>query len=1028
MPGREREIWFDKLGIAGIRRDILQEKSDETVLFECHNLDPSLVQGSIRKVPGQPASILSHWASSSGYYPGILNVGLWSMGDTDYVLGVGHVSPSVVPGMQMYFEEATTGGHTVTPVAMFDCPNWKLLSPPTFFMDRMFTPRGDTVPPVITEHVEVSVPADADLDHDGVVHREAKTGFPFCGFIIDNGTSYEWHPPFVSYSGTQSAHVTYMAATGWGLVGTAYNATDGNVAGPNSVSPADGFIEFDILPVDGLGAYDPDMPWLYGYAHYGDDYAVGWGVKYSGSNESRLYLRKVAVGYVYVYSDGTTSEMMVMKYDNDALGTDWALGGTAKTRVPVNMCVNSAAAGPATIDTNYCAIAWKFFCRLPKATLLDHAVVGVRVFYSHWSTQEGDVFPYDWALGYKGWDTDYDIFGGMREVMYLDDEDAKFGYCRVESATVTVVSEGVVSTEMVNFSSVLCPCEASVAQITEVNTGSRNIVVNKPMTLGRLWSEIKGDAYTDTGVLVDVGADTSGVTVKLIENGKLIRSYNYDLANNEEVDPEANYLTEVMPQTAVLSHGCVAQAGRLFHWGVKLTSERETNWTTIYPTHIDQDSISWPTIIRPDLAVPIRLGEIRAAVSVGRDIVVGTTRGIAIMSFGGGQVVEWSRRVLDGDIGVGCPGAIRDIGDMCIIVGMNGHIYLYRDGSQGLDDLSAPLFTPDTSDIILPVWARTDDMDYPNDHVFNNVAIAYSAKEHRAVISYHFDWFNVKTVCYDFKTGTLFTMSRSFIGASAVAGDTPYVTTGNAVVGLWDYTVSYLEASPSTAPSSVVALYGNITDEVAPVVESITQHYIEDRDILNLASAPWADKGYIRVGWSAERIREALGGLPPGGSLFYHSNGWKNIDTYDPDVGSAGYIGRMTVSEDLYDTGGKFSVLPDLWWAVKYVPLGSVNGSIAWKLSFEKFITSPGRQHLLSMFMLKADIGDTFTVKFYPDGSSTAHTTLTIAGVVKQKFCRIRVPARHSVRIVMESSAPVAASAFELRRVGLVVREGGRLG
>lgn len=1023
MPGREREIWMDRIGMGGIRRDVLGEKSDETILFDCLNLDVTQESGAIRKTPGAGSGVLSAQGTlSSGFYPPILTFNLWKYEDTRYAVGVGFFSAD-----ELYYYRESLGGSTNyidDPQGFFTCGEPGLLGTPAYYMNRTFTPRGEAYPGVITEGVNITVPGDSDLDNDGPVEREAKTGFPFIGFITDNGVSKFYHPPFSSSTSNISGHTTATngRVTGWGGVGSAYNATEHEDAGVDG-----GLLEFSLFTSVG------QKEWQYGYANYGDDYAVGWGVKYAGNNTSRLYLRQAAVGYVYVYADGTTSEMMVLKWDNDLDSSNPHTGGAGKTKVPVNICGDSSSANTdLSHNTNFCVIAWKFRVRLPKFLLQEHSVVGVRVFYSHRSTLEGDTFPYNWANGYKGWETDQDIFGNMREVMYLDEQDAEAGYCRVEeSANQSVVEEDTLDTTYFNY--VLCPCELSVAATDEVLGGQRDIVIKDRMTLGRKWKEIRGEDHRETGVLVTVGAfagTTSGqrILVQGFDNGRQKRNYSTYLISTDEIDENAHQVSEYRPNTTPLSYGCVGHVGRLWHWGVKLPTRSDVDWTMLYPTSIDQDSISWPTVLRLDLGVPIRMGLIRQVVANGRDLLVGTTAGIAKMSFGGGSYSEWSRQVLDPDVSIETPHAMRTVNDSTYIVGSNGHVYHYRTGMSGLEDVTRQLFTQDPDDQILPTYANSDES-YPTDFVYNKVAIAYIMRERRIQVCYSYNWTQVQTLIINIDTGEVVRGNRFFVSGANPAGSEAMVSTGMSVRPLVDYSANYRQ--PQNPPNSAdyLALDGLITDGTS---ETIAEFDVEDEDLYNLngGSVAWAGKSKIMVYWTLERIREAVAGMPPGGVLGYKSYGWQLVDTYDADVGSSGTHGNMDSGTDaLYEAGGKFSVDPDGWRVYKIGTVEGVTSSYLWKLVFDKFVSSPSRRTLITLFRMKGEVSDSFTVKFFPDGASTAHTTLTITGGFDEYMQRrVRVPVKHRVRVEIEATANDYDEPFEIRRIGMDVREGGRLG
>lgn len=1038
MPGREREIWFDKLGIAGIRRDILQEKSDETVLFECHNLDPFSVQGSILKIPGRGDSVMAAiaYTSSSTFAPAIRTVSLVNMAGDNYVVGVG-AQGGEPTRLCMYMEELPAGGVS-NPVCLFECAHPEYLSPPVGYAGGVVTPRGEDALPVITSYIDIEVDdttLDDELDFAGPVHRDGKTGFPFAGFVHHNGVNNNanWFPPFATQMDAaadrfdnvvviETVNRTQPGATGFGCVGT---ATYGPLT--DDILASDALVEFPNYP-------GSDGVWQYGYSQAGDTGAFGWGYKHgSGSSAYRWILRWAALGYVYVYADGTTSEMFVMRWQNKFTDySDPSLGGPANNGAPIS--INQVVAGAGTPfggNVNLCVIAWKVRCRVPATLLSDHNVVGVRVFYSHRSHKQGAYTTYD--DGYNGWTNDQDIFSNMREVMYVDEDDAKVGYCRVESAEYASISgetDGA-TLQCAYFNYVLCPCELSVAQYAEVIDAMPDQSVKTPMALGRKWGEIRGDIDSETGVLADMSAGR--VTVQVIENGQVVKTYAPDSSSDggtaftTRSNTLVNHVSFVQPQTAVRAYGAFQQVGRLFYWGVLVPGERKVDWLTIYPTHIDQDSIAHPSIVRMDLQVPIRLGEIRAAQPIGRDAVIGTTAGIALMSFGSGQAGEWSRRTLDSDVSVQTPGMMRTVGGVCYIVGVDGHLYAYVDGATELTQITSSLSSGGDY-IVIPRFVG-DGESYPTDFVFNDVAISYAPQDERLVVCYRYNWRRVLTLCYDIRARTFLTMSRYFVGAANTMGNIPYITTGSTVVGLWDRANDYVEGGDSGFGSAIV---GGTGDTKNPGTnEQITEYTITDGDIWDLSggSAAWVDKGKAMVGWSAFRIAQAVAGLPPGGTLFYRSFGWRNIDGYTIEyTAPPNKTGQFLFDDPLYDAGGKITVVPDLFWYSKNGGAESISTAMAWKLSFEKFITSPGRQHLISMVMLKGTIQDTFTVKFYPDGSSTAHTTVTVSGVVNEKRLRVRVPARHSVRIVMESSSVDIDGTFELRRFGLVVREGGRLG
>lgn len=1032
MPGREQEQWLDRLGMSGIRRDVLQQKSDETVLYECHNLDPLSVSGSIRKIPGRGNAVLTSLdnAGNASFSPSVRNVSLVSLNGSDYVTGVGHQSGDV-SSLSFYFEALPASSGILTPVSIFTCNHPEYLSPPVGYAGGCVTPRGESYLPAITSYIDIEVDdttLDDELDYTGPAHREAKTGFPWAGFVYHDGilTNAHWHAPFATgtdvaadrFDDTISGD-TQVGANGFGCVGTA------TASGETMAHASEIFCQFSNAP----GA---DELWEYGYAAAGDAAATGWGYKHgAGASTTRWILRWAALGYVYVYADGTTSEMFVVKWKNEfTTFSDPAAGGPARLGYPVSINPDLNNPGPlGAVNTNLCVIAWKVRCRLPASLLSDHNVVGVRVFYSHRSMVQGAT---DYTTGYNGWTNDQDIFGGMREVMYLDEDDARVGYCRIETAEYVAVSgedSGDAGTlECAYFNNVLCPCEATVAQYAEINDSFEGRAVKNPMTLGRLWSEIRGEIDSSTGVLADLG--DGRVTVSVIENGQVVKTYAPDGGSDggstftTRCSTLVNHVSFVQPRTSVASYGCFQQAGRLFHWGVQIQGERDVDWLSIYPTHIDQDSLPHPGIVRLDLKVPIRLGEIRACAPVGRDAVIGTTGGIAVMSFGSGLVQEWSRRVIDMDVSVQRPGMIRTVGGMCYIVGVDGHVYLYRDGASELQKITESLSAPDGG-TLLPHFVGLGES-YPTDFVFNDVAISYAPSEERIVICYRYNWKRVLTLCYDIKSGAFVTMSRFFVAAANTLGNIPYVSTGSTVMGLWRAGNNFVEGADSGVSSASFSGHG----EISQSGEQITVTTITDKDIHNLPS-DISGGGRAMVGWSLEQILTAVAGLPPGGTLFYRSFGWVSVTTYTPEYSVMDATGQFVTTDPLYDTGGKFTVVPDLFWYRKTGSAENIATAVPWKLSFEKFIVSPGRRQILSMIMLKGTIQDTFTIKFYADGSATAHTTLTLAGgFTKYKQIRTRVPAKHSVKIVMEATAGQVDvdGVFDLQRVGLMYREGGRLG
>lgn len=1053
MPSKEQEIRYDALGSAGMRNDVKPERVSDNAVQYMSGLQASRVEGLLMHESGMTELIVSR-IPVSGAYPSILNLLHGEIGDTETTIWTGHVS-STVTGIG--YEDATHTGTTQVWNPVFFTLDPYTVCNPIAFNRSVHIPLGATYLPMLYYKTPDDVGAawTADATH----YRWAKLGYPelTCDDGAPDGDSGDaaW-VPFLYVNNNHNDNQTYPT-TKWG----------GAVGYGGSTS---GRTDFDYNCNLGVSETPAsEYHWIYGFAGCGDTPpyngaypgGMGWGYEASASANTQVWeMREFALGYVYVYHDGTMSEPVVMRWSN----SDTVASAYHFVPFRHDTTISSGAA-----EDEECIIAFRGKIQLPKAVVQrEKSILGVRVFYTHNSSKgrNGTV-----ADGYQGWIEEPDIFDNMREVFYVDPDDHAAGMCLLSGATSvnTDPFNTAATCPVYRFNYFLCPCEKTVEYSPSFPnyagdaSASTPPAIDTPMTLGQKWSDIRGDLAERNGIIYTLPryddnkyADVASPVVRIYEGGRVV--YESAQVADEAFGGIATYnrVTSLPSGVSTIgrgrpdryacgwSVGC-SQGRRMFVSGVRFTHtwDGKTDWNAVYASHIAPDGTPYPCSFPTALRFPIPRGNVQTITPLLDKLVIGTDQTVYIMDLSGGDPTTWSLTDLAVDCGVAGPRAAVSVNNRVYWIGLSGHVYMYELGSAAARQrgtVAAYVVTGglDGETILVDPVPSTADAsicyDAVSDTIVANVTIKYTQAG------------TGLTVMVDNGNLSVSISKKIILGASVPYRGVTHVTTGDSVYSLSADTHRIYDP-PSSVTTGIFSLFG-VKEKPD---DEINIRSVVDYDMLPSQSG-W-DEGSEELDPHLKSAKLSVGYLVTNTALT--TTGFKyfcmvpvsypvTISAYDEDH-VPGLGAEVSVASDLWTDTTTVSYkstgcqdLPNAWRveAPGVAQSYDTPGGIPFDIRKEITVPNGTRRRQIVGVRVSADLqsGSTETIAVTindPSGRAEfASRTISFAtGSVLHTKGSALIPCRGaSDRIsVKVTGTGVATKSVKIRYVAVTVRDGGRM-
>jgi len=738
MPRKTRSLRFNMLGSKGIRNDVMPELAGEQVVQDLRGFNPGMPNGVLTRESGMTI-LFQKLFTNTGAVPSMRNLLAMETAEKELLVWSGSSEMiGDVGTIKVGYAHRGIGASVWNEVSAQReiVGDAGTLSHPVQVGERALVPLGPTAPPYLVYR------APEELDGDRTyTERWASLGYPpiscderdtfHCPVLYVPNNNNDGQTALTLYYATHR----YGGAVGFGGDGSTFTAATGTESCRVS-----------------------DYEWNYAFANCAnDDTGVpgsyvkgrGWGYLGGGDQDNVWELKSFALGYVYVYEDGTMSEPSVMVWENQDVSDLSVVGGGV---VP---CFFGHETNQTDIPSTEeeLIIAFRGQIQISKDIIdREKRILGVRVFYTHRSSQgrsgtgweSGEVGEVT-ANGYCGWIDEVDIFTHMREVYYDNDDDRAYGYCRMENATQQLVEPFDQGTEdnVYRFASFLCPCEytleytPAIREISGDPSASATPRINKPLTLGVKWGAIRGDLADGNGVILrmpthDDTADAlcTSPVVRVYERGKIVWE-STPIADSAfsswDTEHRWTYLpsgTKEFIRGRVDTYTCGAELleqvnGRVVAARVKFTHTLgdDIDKTTLYVSHIAPDGVSYSYSFPTALAIPIANGEITAMAAARDILLVGTSSTVYAVSISG-DPSTWTAMDLHAQSGVPGPRAMIGVDNSVYWIGKDGHVYVFESGS--LADRKRGSFT---------AVRLTDPLDVPNNPAIN-------APESDAVIAY----------------------------------------------------------------------------------------------------------------------------------------------------------------------------------------------------------------------------------------------------------------------------------------------------
>lgn len=653
----ERDVVVRDLGSRGIRLDVQPEKAGEGVVQDMVGLDPFVSAGLLERESGLAVEHVMQMVTGSTGSVAAQNV-LWTMLDGNELLcGTGRMR---------------AGGTTKTGFWWCTRPgtdpetweSWYLTSTHPGKLGQPVDCAGEVVAPL----GPFALPMLASWNdfHSDFCFRTGKLGYP--ELSCDEGDSV--YVPFLYVESHNNDGQAYPFGYNSGAVGYAEGGAVENME----------VVNYDAASRTFQYAYS--MIWQ---IDEDGDRGYGWGYEGgTGNGWKRWILKEFALGYVYVYTDGTMSEPVVYRWHNSS--------GGGFLFSPFSMRWSNEA--------NICIVAYKGRVQLPKHIVdREKSIVGVRVFYTHNSSLREDD---EIDSGYRGWSQEVDILSNMREAFYLDEADRSCGYCALSRATEASHDPfGTTSAiDVYRFGAFLCPAENSVSQDVEYDRREAPYFVSEPMALGAKWPEVRGDIAEGNGLVVQLPSLDSGYTLSpmratLYERGVAVSSWAASEADGAgDMDFEAGIAGAVRGRADVNAAGVgvVCQAGGFLVAGrIRRPGDEKVALDVVCVSHVGPDGTVHPATFPRSREIRVQRGEVVAVCGVGQEALIGTSETVYVLSFGDGTPESWSVRDLNVPGGVAGPRAMVAVGYSAWIATCLGRVVRYDMGAIEARDMTAPL-------------------------------------------------------------------------------------------------------------------------------------------------------------------------------------------------------------------------------------------------------------------------------------------------------------------------------------------------